>query len=63
MAAKVYIEPVLENRGIVILASLDVQGAFVSASWPGIVHGLRDLNCPRNLYNFSKEFLATEQLS
>jgi hypothetical protein len=56
MEAKAYIEPVLENRGIVILASLDVQGAFDSAWWPGIIHGLRDLNCPRNLYKLSKEY-------
>jgi len=56
MEAKSFIEPVLENRGIVILASLDVQGAFDSAWWPGIIHGLRDLNCPRNLYNLSKEY-------
>jgi hypothetical protein len=44
MEAKAYIEPVLENRGIVIVASLDVQGAFDSAWWPGIIHGLRDFN-------------------
>jgi hypothetical protein len=56
MEAKSFIEPVIENRGIVILASLDVQGAFDSACWPDIIHGLRDLNCPRNLYNFSKEY-------
>jgi hypothetical protein len=53
---KAYIEPVLENRGLVILASLDVQGAFDSAWWPGIIHGLRDLNSPRNINNLSKEY-------
>ena len=36
--------------------SLDVQGTFDSAWWPGILQGLRDFNCPRNLYKLSKEF-------
>jgi len=54
--AKSFIEPELVNRSIVILASLDIQGAFDSAWWPGIIHGLRDLNCPRNLYNLSKDY-------
>jgi len=56
MEAKLFIAPILENRGIVIMTSLDVQGAFDSAWWPGILQGLRDFNCPRNLYNLSKEF-------
>ena len=38
------------------MTSLDVQGAFDSAWWPGIPQGLRDFNCPRNLYKLSKEF-------
>jgi hypothetical protein len=56
MEAKSFIEQVLENRGIVILASLDVRGAFDSAWWPGIIDGLRDFNCPRNPYNLSKDY-------
>jgi ribonuclease HI len=51
-----FIEPVLENRDIVIMASLDIQGAFDSAWWPGVIHGLRNKNCPRNLYNLSKDY-------
>jgi len=38
------------------MTSLDVQGAFDSAWWPGIPQGLRDFNCSRNLYKLSKEF-------
>ena len=55
MEAKSFIEPILENTGLVIMTSLDVQGAFDSAWWPGILQGLRDFNCPRNLYKLSKE--------
>jgi hypothetical protein len=42
MEAKSFIEPILEKRGLVIMTSLDVQGAFDSAWWPGILQGLRD---------------------
>jgi len=34
MEAKLFIAPILENRGIVIMTSLDVQEAFDSAWWP-----------------------------
>ena len=58
MEAKSFFEPVLENRGLVIMTSIDVQGAFDSAWWPGILQCLRDFNCPRNLYKLSKEFFS-----
>jgi len=54
--AKSFIELLLENRGLVIMTSLDIQRAFDSAWWPGILQGFRDFNCPRNLYKLSKEF-------
>ena len=56
MEAKSFIEPIPKNRDLVIMTSLDVQGAFDSAWWPGILEGLRDFNCPRNLYKLSMEF-------
>ena len=53
MEAKRFIEPILESRGAVIMMSLDVKGAFDAASWQSILYGLKELNCPRNLYNLS----------
>ena len=61
MEAKSFILPILENRGLVIMTSLDVQQAFDSASWPAILRGLRDFNCPRNLYILSKEFFSNRK--
>jgi hypothetical protein len=58
MDAKLFIQSILENRGLVIMNSLDVQKAFDSASWPAILQGLRVFNCPRNLYNLSKDFFT-----
>ena len=40
------------------MTSLDVQGAFDSAWWPGILQGLRGFNCPSNLYKLSKAYLS-----
>jgi hypothetical protein len=37
MEAKKFIELVLEKRGVVILTSLYVKGAFDSAHWPNIL--------------------------
>ena len=41
MEAKNFIEKVLESRGVVIMTSLDVKGAFDAASWTSILHGLK----------------------
>jgi len=41
MEAKNFIEPVLENRGVVIMTDLNVKGAFDAAFWPSILHGLK----------------------
>ena len=58
MDARKFIEPVLENRGVVIMSTLDVKGAFDAAFWPSIVHGLKELRCPRNLYNIRKGYFS-----
>jgi hypothetical protein len=61
MEAKAFARPIIENRGLVIMTSLDVQKAFESASWPVILQALRDFNCPRNLYNLSKAFFSNRK--
>jgi hypothetical protein len=58
MGAKSFIEPVLENRGLVIMTSLNVHGTFDSAWWPGILQGLKDFKCPSNFYKLSKEYFS-----
>jgi hypothetical protein len=56
MAVKQFIEPELERGRVVIMASLDVRGAFDAAWWPAILKGLRDAKCPRNLYQLMQEY-------
>ena len=57
MAVKQFIEPELEKGKIVIMASLDVKGAFNAAWWPAILKGLRDAKCPRNLYQLTQDYV------
>ena len=40
------------------MVSLDVQGAFDAAWWPGILSNLRDLHCPNNLYRLTKNYFS-----
>jgi hypothetical protein len=54
LEARKRIQPVIEKRGLVIMTSLEVQGAFDAAYWRSILQALKDLGCPRNLYNLSK---------
>ena len=56
MEVKQYIEPHVE-RGVVIMASLDVHGAFDSAWWSAILQGLREAKRPTDLYNLAREYL------
>ena len=49
MAAKDFAQTHLLQSNVVILTSLDVQGAFDAAWWPAILNNLRDFKCPRNL--------------
>ena len=56
--AKNFIEPELERRSLVIMTSIDVKGAFDAASWTSILHVLKELNFPKNLYNLSKGYFS-----
>ena len=58
MEVKNFVELVLESRGVVIMISLDVKGAFDTASWQSILHGLKELNCTRSLYSLSKGYFS-----
>jgi hypothetical protein len=41
-----------------IMTSLDIQGVFDEAWWPAILNNLRDLQCPRNLYNLTRSYFS-----
>lgn len=58
MVVKDFIEETLRNKESVAMISLDVEGAFDSAWWPGILNALKDFRCPKNLYNLTKSYLS-----
>jgi len=58
MAVKGFVHTHLQQRNVVIMTSLDVQGAFDAAWWPAILHNLRNLECPRNLYNLTRSYFS-----
>ena len=53
-----FLEPELEKRKLVIIASLGVKGAFDAAWLPSILKGLNDSECPRNLYYLIQGYLS-----
>jgi hypothetical protein len=58
MAVNQFIEPELERGRVAIMVSLDVKGAFDAAWWPGILKGLREAKCPRNLYQLTQDYFG-----
>jgi hypothetical protein len=42
----------------IALVSLDVQGAFDAAWWPGILKELRECGCPKNLYELINSYFS-----
>jgi len=53
MTLKLFVEQNLQIYGYVAIISLDVQNAFNAAWWPSILNNLKELECPRNLYQLS----------
>jgi hypothetical protein len=58
MAAKDFIEETLTKGQIVTLVSLDVKGAFDSPWWPSILQAFKEFQCPRKLYNPTKNYFC-----
>lgn len=58
MLAKDFIEDSLANKESVAMISLDVEGAFNSAWWPGILNSLKHFRCPKNIYNLTRSYLS-----
>lgn len=58
MAAKEIIEENLSENNCIAVVSLDVRGAFDAAWWPGILYNLRELKCPKNLFNLARSYFS-----
>jgi len=63
MAVRGIIEENLKQTNCTAVASLDVRGAFDGAWWPFILHNLKELKCPRNLFNLSRSYFSDRTAS
>ena len=63
MTVKKIIEENLKQQNCTAVVSLDVRGAFDAAWWPRILHNLKELKCPRNLFNLSRSYFSDRTVS
>jgi hypothetical protein len=62
MQVKQFMELYLE-RGVAIMISLDVQGAFDLACWPAILQRFREAKCPKKRYYLLQDYLKEKKQS
>jgi ribonuclease HI len=63
MTVKAITEENLGQNNCTSVVSLDVRGAFDAAWWPSILCNLKELKCPKNLYNLSRSYFSNRTAS
>ena len=58
MAVKVVIEENLKQKNWTSVVSLGVWGAFDAAWWQSILFNLKELKCPKKLFNLSRSYFS-----
>jgi hypothetical protein len=58
MAIKTFVQENLDAGEVIALISLNVQGAFDAAWWPGVLRELKKSKCPKNLYNLTMSYFT-----
>jgi hypothetical protein len=58
MAIKTFVQEILDVGEVISLISLDVQGAFDAACWPGFLRELKESKCPKNLYDLTMSYFT-----
>jgi len=56
-----FVQSNFRQKNLIGLISLDVKGAFDSAWWPSIIHQLRVMKCPQNLFNLTKNYFQNRK--
>ncbi|GBN11904.1 Putative protein in type-1 retrotransposable element R1DM [Araneus ventricosus] len=46
-----------------VIISLDVQSAFIRVWWPLVLHNLKRMDCPKNLFGLTASFLDNRSIS
>jgi len=63
MTVKEIIEENMKQKNCTSVVSLDVQGAFDTAWWPSTLRNLKELKCPKNLFNLSRSYFSNRMAS
>ena len=63
MAVKEIIEENLKHNNCTSVVSLDVLRAFDATWWPSILRNLKELKCPKNLFNLSRSYFSNKTAS
>jgi hypothetical protein len=61
MEIKNVIEESLRLKQCTIIVSLHIKWAFDAAWWPSILKQLKELKCPKNLYNLSASYFSSRK--
>jgi len=63
MAVKEIIGETLNHKNCISVVSLDVRGALDAAWWPSILLNLKELKCPKNLFNLPRSYFSNRTAS
>jgi len=63
VAVKEFIGETLNHKNCISVVSLDVRGALDAAWWPSILLNLKELKCPKNLFNLSRSYFSNRTAS
>ncbi|XP_075990359.1 uncharacterized protein LOC142986010 [Anticarsia gemmatalis] len=58
-----HIREEIKQKKIVLLISLDIEGAFDNAWWPALKHQLGRKKCPNNIYNMIGSYLQDRKIT
>ena len=58
MAIKNFVEQNLARGELITIVSLDVEGAFYAAWWPGILKELRECKCSKYIYELANSYFS-----
>ena len=58
LTIKYFVQEILDAGEVIALISLDVQGAFDAAWWPGVLREMKESKCPKNLCNLTRRYFT-----
>ena len=58
LTIKTFVQESLDKGDVIALITLDVQGTFDAAWWPGVLRELKENKCPIKLYNLTRSYFT-----